>query len=371
MFLDELFFIYFNDYRNTMGIGYSFGLIRDEYPVGQELLNFIYLDFTEYEKHRCMLEKYIETKGKDSDRSIIEKTIMSRYHKMKQFKKRTNKPKSINDLIESGDLGEFLLSTSDEIKNHPYSSYCIANERDILHKNGLDLLFHQNRFKELIKFCFDQTYNDILNQLTAKERYYLWEKRNHNSIFSVDPSTDNSRVKTILTPSLDFTDEEKEILYSSVITQDTVNIIKAKKPEPLQLCYCSLPIQYALCEFESLVKINAKMKRCKRCGKYFILKGDYNTDYCDRILPGEKLPCKKAAAIDSRKKKVQEDLILKEYERAYKRNYARCSNHKMSKEDFRIWSEEASKKRDIASKEFSQTNSEKILKDFKEYLGNK
>ena len=188
-------------------------------------------------------------------------------------------------------------------------------------------------------------------------------------MFAAEPPQDSCRVNTIFLPSID-TDEDEALYYSS-ITQETIDQVKSKHPLTIQLYYCSLPIQYALCEFESLVKINAKMKRCKRCGKYFLLKGDYNTDYCDRILPGEKLSCKKANAISNRKKKVEEDIILKEYERAYKRNYARCTNHKISKEDFRIWADDAIQKRKIASKEYSKTNNPDILRKFKEYLGNK
>ena len=168
-----------------------------------------------------------------------------------------------------------------------------------------------------------------------------------------------------------FTDESAAALYSDTITQDTINFVKALKPQTMQLFYCSNPAQYAKCEFEALISINAKMKRCKRCGKYFLLKGDYNTDYCDRILPKEKFSCKKIAATNARRKKVQSNPILKEYEKAYKRNYARCSNQKITKEDFRIWIDAATQKRETASKEYSETNNSEVLRKFKEYLGNK
>ena len=89
-----------------------------------------------------------------------------------------------------------------------------------------------------------------------------------------------------------------------------------------------------------MIEHNIRIKKCKNCGKYFVLKGDYSTDYCDRIPDGEKFTCKKLAAMKARKKKVQDNPILK-YEKAYKRMYAHLSNHKISNEDFRLWAEAA------------------------------
>lgn len=72
-----------------------------------------------------------------------------------------------------------------------------------------------------------------------------------------------------------------------------------------------------------------------------------------------------------RKKKINSNPIVKEYERAYKRNYARVTNHKMNAEDFRLWSEEATQKRDAFSAEYNSNPSDQLISEFKKYLGNK
>ena len=370
MLSEELLFIFFNEQKNTMLIGTDVGIKFSEYPVGQELLKFLELDLTEYDRRRNIIEEYIiaERKGRKSKK--INQTIMALYNQIPEFKNLVRKPINVQEIIDFHELGSFLFATSKDIKEHPYCFFCMETETEIFSGRGLDLLSFQNKLKELIKFCFDQSYNDLLNQLTAQERYYMWKKRNLSPMFVVEHAENICRTNNVFLP-YKLTEKEEELLYSTSLTQDTIDLVKNLKPQTMQLFYCSNPVQYALCEFETLVKINAKMKQCKRCGKYFLLKGDYNTDYCDRILPGEKLSCKKAIAINNRKKKVQEDLILKEYERAYKRNYARCTNHKMTKEDFRTWTDDAMQKREIASKEYSETNNPEILRKFKEYLGNK
>ena len=73
----------------------------------------------------------------------------------------------------------------------------------------------------------------------------------------------------------------------------------------------------------------------------------------------------------AKKKKVQNNPILKEYEKAYKRMYARLSNHNLSNENFRLWVEDASSKLDSVAAEYSSSPSDDIVNQFKEYLGNK
>lgn len=368
---DEIFYIYFNDSSNTMGIGTFMGLIEPEYPAGRELLNFIDLDLKEYEKRRILLNDFLNMKKKAKYAKEIESKILNIYQSIPLFQERLIKPNSISDIVDSGDLGTFLLSSTESLYNHLYCNLCFGEERDLLNEHGLDLLFYQNLFKELIEFCFDQSFNPLLNQLTAEERYFLWKKRNQSPTFVVEQSAINCRTNITHITTQDFFQKDLGDLYTSKITQKTINLIKAANIFPLQLFYCNYPVEYAFCEFNALIKINAKMKRCKRCGKYFILKGDYNTDYCDRILPDEKLSCKKAAAIETRKKKIQKNPILKEYERAYKRNYARLNSKKITKEEFRLWTEEASKERDRIISEYAISPSDQIVANFKSYLGNK
>lgn len=68
---------------------------------------------------------------------------------------------------------------------------------------------------------------------------------------------------------------------------------------------------------------------------------------------------------------MQSDPILKGYEKAYKRNYARCSNQKITKEEFRFWIDEAAQKRELASNKFLKTNNPEVIQKFKNYHENK
>ena len=43
---------------------------------------------------------------------------------------------------------------------------------------------------------------------------------------------------------------------------------------------------------------NIWLRKCKRCGKYFIMKGNYDTNYCDRVADGQTRSCQALAKRD-------------------------------------------------------------------------
>jgi hypothetical protein len=46
-----------------------------------------------------------------------------------------------------------------------------------------------------------------------------------------------------------------------------------------------------------MLELDMQIKRCKNCGRYFILKGNYQTEYCDRIPEGETQNCQSIGAL--------------------------------------------------------------------------
>lgn len=242
-------------------------------------------------------------------------------------------------------------------------------------------------FEFALNFCCNDDFNVSLKQLSALQRYYIYCQLYVDNTLTIDrqyngPNNlfieagkriDNlDRMSRKGKNSSDFNTPNDYEPITDV--PDLSGIADVLKSVPVFIAYryqYSTIDKYLLEELFSLIKLNVRVKKCKNCDKYFILKGDYATDYCDRIPDGQKFTCKKIAAMKARKKKVQNNPILKEYEKAYKRMYARLSNHKLSNEDFRLWVEDASRKRDSAAAEYSSGPSGDIINQFKEYLGNK
>jgi len=86
-------------------------------------------------------------------------------------------------------------------------------------------------------------------------------------------------------------------------------------------------------------------KRCKNCGLLFVPSGRSDSLYCDRVMRGEELPCKKIGANRQAKEKVAADPILLEHRRAYQRLNKRVEFGYMEKEEFQNWAAEAKLRR--------------------------
>ena len=73
------------------------------------------------------------------------------------------------------------------------------------------------------------------------------------------------------------------------------------------------------------MKQGLHVKKCKFCGRYFVLTNKHDADFCDRIYRGNRT-CKAVGAKKAYNERVQSDPVLQEYQRIYKRYFAREEN---------------------------------------------
>jgi len=83
-------------------------------------------------------------------------------------------------------------------------------------------------------------------------------------------------------------------------------------------------------------------KTCRHCGKYFNA-GHGNAEYCERLVGTSDKTCRDVGALRLYREKAKQNL---EYNRAYKRNYARIRAKRMTAAEFREWGERARACRD-------------------------
>lgn len=81
--------------------------------------------------------------------------------------------------------------------------------------------------------------------------------------------------------------------------------------------------------------------RCAHCGRYFLPERGYNYRYCNDRAPGEERTCREIGAARTRRNKVEDNSILAEYQRSYKRYYARMLKQRWTREQFQTWQEQA------------------------------
>ena len=115
-------------------------------------------------------------------------------------------------------------------------------------------------------------------------------------------------------------------------------------------------ITYTLSGFSNLLELEVfqmvhsdiRMKRCKNCGKYFIVDKS-NQEYCSRLAPGSSKLCTEIGRIRVYGRKMTGDTSASGlYRKSYKTHYARVQRGQMSEDAFEIWKIHAQKKRDQA-----------------------
>ena len=98
-----------------------------------------------------------------------------------------------------------------------------------------------------------------------------------------------------------------------------------------------------------MLEQNIHFRKCKRCGRYFIMKGNYDTNYCSRIADGKARTCQELAAAEKYKAKVADDKAIPIYNRYYKRYAARVRVRQIKEADFKKWKYRAIRMRDECS----------------------
>lgn len=101
-------------------------------------------------------------------------------------------------------------------------------------------------------------------------------------------------------------------------------------------------------EFMKMLQYNVFVRKCENCGRLFAVRGNYNKKYCDRKIEGASKTCQEIGATNSFKNKMLKDPIIGEYQRAYKRLYARKRTGKITKEELDLQIKKATLLRDNA-----------------------
>ena len=227
--------------------------------------------------------------------------------------------------------------------------------------------FLQAEFLKLIEFCLDKEFwPGVLGQLYPSERYTIWCK-------SKGVTTSHTRQETFQADSLDphgttmpfgadLGDPDRELSLEIDLTPEQKVFAKEYGlPEfVLQRHYvlpCFISVSYSCnslrdmlyLEFTKILEAGVEFQKCKHCGRYFIVKGNYHGVYCDRIPEGEHRTCQQLAAQKAYLNKLKDnngENPLNIYQKYYKRYFARVKAGSLKEHKFRQWQYEAVRKRD-------------------------
>ena len=220
------------------------------------------------------------------------------------------------------------------------------------YSNYLETL--QQEYLELMEFCFDEEFSPgALHNLNPAERFALFRKLHHPPDISLRfekvSFSDTPITKTLFPEILNPEVEPAQTQISEINTDhralsamlgigidELIGAIRTDRFISVQYECCSLAQMLEL-EFTKILEANIRFRRCKRCGKYFIMKGNYATNYCGRVAPGETRNCQELAAAENYKAKIADNKAIQIYNKYYKRYAARVKVRQIKETDFKKW----------------------------------
>lgn len=313
-----------------------------EFPLGEGLLNFLYADF----ESACNSDKVTF----EEEREII--------------------------------LIPFESEAEQKVFDHLCLAETVKHFRPVIHSSLYTMLFPpflkkrtkkelsaylaylkalQTRLMELITFVFDEEYHpSILKKMSADQRYALYCRANnctaryeYQYIFDYPELSENPLSNYFsLSQFIEIENEEygndelRDFCVKHNILQGEIETISVLSCEPLTRFQCSSIEDMLMFEFWEMLTKSVRFRKCKRCGRYFIMKGNYDTNYCDRVAQGETRNCQELAAQENYKKKMADNAAIPLYQKYYKRYAARVRVRQIKEPDFKKWKYQAMTKRD-------------------------
>lgn len=277
--------------------------IADEhFEIGTLLTDFLELDLTDFQKKVERIKQYnIE----DMNNLVKNKGKFQRGYASLLLQ--------INN--EMSDREKYVrIAIHNALKDtgHPYA---YEVEYSSLNNIGYDKLFEifdlvklQKEYKTAVTACLLK--QDETDNFSSSERYFNY------------PNKLKGKAEIVYTISEDFTVNE-EYIASDISS----------------LLYL---------EFMKMLQYNVYVRKCENCGKLFAVKNNHNKKYCDRKIEGTSKTCQEVGATNSFKNKMLKDPIVGEYQRAYKRLYARKRTGKITKDELERQIKKATLLRDRA-----------------------
>lgn len=244
----------------------------------------------------------------------------------------------------------------DKISNKKHNEYMKFFEtiRDLLINNLID---KKSDLKERLELISKYSNNSLVRNLSVPEKLFLYETKRVFDIHYVNTKPAHAlfldtkfKTKYICDTELSF--EERRLDVEKI-----VEIIKEKHivaEEVYELQNTEEQIRF---ELFKVIQNNFVINKCENCGRLFIptttsnnpnQKGRNDQKYCNNLYLDTGKTCKEIGALNKQKEKVKNSLILKEYNREYKRMHGLHYNHtkEFKEKQFKEWSEKARELRD-------------------------
>lgn len=244
----------------------------------------------------------------------------------------------------------------DKISDKKHNEYMKFFEtmRDLLIEN---LIEKKTDLKERLELISKYSNNSLVRNLSVPEKLFLYETKRVFDIHYVNTKPAHAlfldtkfKTKYICDTELSF--EERRLDVEKIVEMIKEKHIVAE--EVYELENTEEQIRF---ELFKVIQNNFTINKCENCGRLFIptttsnnpnQKGRNDQKYCNNLYLDTGKTCREIGALNKQKEKVKNSLILKEYNREYKRMHGLHYNHikEFKEKQFKEWSKKARELRD-------------------------
>ena len=301
------------------------------FKIGELFLDFINSDFSIYDMKRKKTIEFCLKHSEETDSS--EKDLIDFFSDISEH---LSAFCELNHGFSFSVLYEYLLYSYD----NPYLHLNYSSDHGIpflfRDKGPLDFLFLQHRLIKSFITCIDI---DLIGKDSPVKRYmeneglsyemagtkfceetifrykYSWKE---NNAYEIRHYANAEEFEPIRKPL-----EEISLPLPAFMRQPKVNPECKEREIEIIHGYSFKSTEEALkCEFLKMLELGILIRKCDVCKKYFI-PTKHNGKCCNNLYKNTGLTCQQVYANRNYTKKKKEHPILKEYNRAYKRMYAR------------------------------------------------
>ena len=299
------------------------------------------------------------------------------------------------DLLFKSQIGVFIENPKyyakelyEDLEENPYTIELILHEftdnidkiSDKKHKEYIkyfetirDLLINdfmekRSDLKERLELISKYSNNSLVRNLSVSEKLYLYEAKRVFDIHYLNTNPTHALFLDTKFKTKYIVDKTLTIKERQLDVEKIIEIMKEKNIVAEEVYELENTEEQIRFELFKVIKNNFVINKCENCGRLFIpvtsgnnpnQKGRNDQKYCNNLYKNTGKTCKQIGALNKQKEKIQNSLILKEYNREYKRMHGLHYNHtkEFKEKQFKEWSTKARKLRD--------NHNDEQLEDFK------
>lgn len=305
-------------------------------PIGTLLISFLELEINNQESFNVFIKKWGIGGFEKFSKTAIE---------LYNSKKLANIENAENDMYQY---------PSDEWDSTTYRYHEELDKNllvQILKESQGKLRRAQAILNDMVYYVLDANGPEWAHGLTPRQRFYIYQKLRKDKLHTLHLV----HVKNLITDfETNFRDQSLNDFNKGAhinTEKELAKIVKDKEIDILELYTSGDIVAICYVEIKEMIANSTIVKKCQRCGLYFIPTKRIDEEYCDRtvkILPnGTKKTCKDVGPTEKYLDNLKNDPILEAYKRTYKSMHARLKakgKSRISQSGFFTWKNDAENK---------------------------